>query len=101
MRDGAIKSPLEALADFQRFPKACCALSCHATVLTHTQWMWKNEVMTPFVKYLRHHNDQQANPLRRVSFYGLDLYSLHRSAQAVIAYLDTVDPAAAARARQR
>ena len=33
-------------------------------------------------------------------FYGLDLYSLHRSMQEVIGYLDTVDPkAAGARAR--
>src|ERR1700738_4866923 len=34
-------------------------------------------------------------------FYGLDLYSLYRSAGEVISYLDRVDPAAAARARQR
>ena len=36
-----------------------------------------------------------------VGFYGLDLYSLHRSMQEVISYLDVVDPAAAARARAR
>jgi erythromycin esterase-like protein len=35
-----------------------------------------------------------------VGFYGLDLYSLHRSMARVIEYLDKVDPGAAKRARQ-
>jgi hypothetical protein len=35
----------------------------------------------------------------RVGFYGLDLYSLHRSIDRVIEYLDKVDPTAAQRAR--
>ena len=35
----------------------------------------------------------------KVGFYGLDLYSLHASMAAVIAYLDKVDPEAAERAR--
>ena len=38
---------------------------------------------------------------RQTGFYGLDLYSLHRSMQEVITYLDNVDPVAAARARER
>jgi erythromycin esterase-like protein len=36
-----------------------------------------------------------------VRFYGLDLYSLQASIEAVIEYLDRVDPAEAARARAR
>ena len=36
-----------------------------------------------------------------VGFYGLDLYSLHASIEAVLAYLDKVDPEAAERARAR
>ena len=36
---------------------------------------------------------------RKVRFYGLDLYSLRTSIEAVIGYLDGVDPAEAARAR--
>jgi len=36
-----------------------------------------------------------------VGFYGLDLYSLHASIEAVLAYLDKVDPEGAARARYR
>ena len=35
----------------------------------------------------------------RAGFYGLDLYSLHASMEAVLGYLDKVDPEAARRAR--
>ena len=38
---------------------------------------------------------------RQSGFYGLDLYSLHRSMQEVVGFLDNVDPPAAARARSR
>lgn len=57
--------------------------------------MRKNEVMPPFIKYLNEHNDRvtrQTNDLSQtVSFFGMDLYSLHRSAEAVIKYLEQVD----------
>ena len=68
----------EALSDFRRFPA----------------WMWRNTQVLEFVEWL---HDQQPG----VGFYGLDLYSFHASAEAVIAYLDEVDPEAAARARGR
>jgi erythromycin esterase-like protein len=38
---------------------------------------------------------------RKIGFYGLDLYSLNHSIQAVLTYLDKVDPEAARRARYR
>ncbi|MGV1087313.1 MAG: erythromycin esterase family protein [Mycobacterium sp.] len=76
----------EALRGFQRFPS----------------WMWRNTVVRDFVGWLRWHNGRcTADGRRRAGFYGLDLYSLHRSMQEVISYLDTVDPPAAARARAR
>ena len=75
----------EALGGFKRFP----------------QCMWRNADVLDFVGWLRAHNDAQRDASRRVGFYGLDLYSLHASMAAVLAYLDTVDPAAAARARSR
>ena len=37
----------------------------------------------------------------RAGFYGLDLYSLHASIDAVLVYLHKLDPAAAERARYR
>jgi len=36
-----------------------------------------------------------------VGFYGMDLYSLHASIEAVLKYLDKVDPESARRARLR
>jgi erythromycin esterase-like protein len=64
--------------------------------------MWRNTVVSDFVDWLRWHNGRcAAEGRRQTGFYGLDLYSLHRSMQEVVGYLDTVDPAAAARARAR
>jgi erythromycin esterase-like protein len=75
---------VEALGDFQRFPA----------------WMWRNTDIVDFIGWLRHHNETRPES-ERVGFYGLDLYSLRASIEAVLGYLDTVDPAAAARARRR
>ena len=73
-----------ALSGFQRFPA----------------WMWRNTVVRDFVEWLRDYNTG-LSPLRQVGFYGLDLYSLFTSIQAVLTYLDEVDPQAARRARYR
>jgi erythromycin esterase-like protein len=75
----------DALAGFERFPA----------------WMWRNVVVRDFVKWLRNHNDSLGPNAMRAGFYGIDLYSLYRSIDAVIVYLDKVDPQAARRARYR
>jgi len=62
--------------------------------------MWRNTVVLEFIEWLREHNAARA-PEMRVGFYGLDLYSLFTSIQAVLAYLDRTDADAAKRARQR
>ncbi|KAI0082192.1 hypothetical protein K474DRAFT_1586400 [Panus rudis PR-1116 ss-1] len=89
MKDGVIKDARDALKDFERFPK----------------WMWKNEVMPSFIEYLRSLNDrimrETGDPSNKVSFYGMDLYSLHQSVREVIKYLEKVDQEAAERARKR
>jgi protein-L-isoaspartate(D-aspartate) O-methyltransferase len=64
-------------------------------------WMWRNQEVHEFVEWLRHFNGGTADPAQRVSFHGLDLYSLYTSAAAVIGYLERVDPAAASIARKR
>jgi erythromycin esterase-like protein/predicted phosphoribosyltransferase len=75
-----------ALRGFERFPA----------------WMWRNTAVVDFVGWLREHNDRVGGGERaKAGFYGLDLYSLYRSMHEVIAYLEGVDPAAAARARRR
>jgi erythromycin esterase-like protein len=75
----------EALRDFRRFPA----------------WMWRNTAVVEFVTWLREWNDALPKGAAKVGFYGLDLYSLHISMEAVVAYLDQVDPEAARRARER
>lgn len=64
-------------------------------------WMWRNRETLELVEWLRAFNREQTDTLRHVSFSGLDLYSLYTSASTVIAYLDSVDPGAAAVARRR
>jgi erythromycin esterase-like protein len=74
----------DALADFARFPR----------------WMWRNTDIVDFIRWLKERNLSQPVD-RRIGFYGLDLYSLHRSIEAVLAYLTKVDPEGAVRARER
>ena len=56
-------------------------------------WMWRNRETLELVEWLRAYNAEVREPERRAGFYGLDLYSLFTSIQAVIEYLDRVDPA--------
>jgi erythromycin esterase-like protein len=76
---------IDALADFQRFPT----------------WMWRNADVLNFVGWLREYNDALPQDATKAGFYGLDLYSLYTSIEAVLKYLDTIDPEAAAHARYR
>jgi len=64
-------------------------------------WMWRNEEVHAFVEWLRAHNTIEPPSGRRVGFHGLDLYSMFTSIEAVLAYLQRVDPAAARVARGR
>ena len=73
-----------ALDDFTRFPR----------------WMWRNREVVDFLQWLRMHNAAMAES-QRAGFYGLDLYSLHASIDAVLSYLRKIDPDAAERARYR
>jgi protein-L-isoaspartate(D-aspartate) O-methyltransferase len=63
-------------------------------------WMWRNREVRSFVDWLRHHNTE-LDAKERVAFYGLDLYSLHRSINRVLDYLEEVDPKTARIARER
>ena len=82
--NGPDQSAEAALGDFERFPR----------------WMWRNRQVLQFAEWLRDHNLRQP-PTGRAGLYGLDLYSLHRSMEAVLRYLERIDPAAATRARRR
>jgi len=81
---GEDEDGVEALGDFQRFPT----------------WMWRNAPVLEFVGWLRESNDGRPED-QRTGFYGMDLYSLHASIDAVLKYLNRTDPEAARRARER
>lgn len=83
--EGDDADAVTALGDFERFPR----------------WMWRNEDVLSFVQWLREYNDALPPGTAKTGFYGVDLYSLHRSIEAVIKYLDKVDPEAGQRARAR
>ncbi|KAK0635980.1 erythromycin esterase-domain-containing protein [Bombardia bombarda] len=64
-------------------------------------WMWRNVEVQEFVEWLRDWNKSHGAKKDAVGFYGLDLYSLRTSMQAVIEYLDHVDKGMADTARER
>ena len=77
-----LKPQADAPQPFQRFPT----------------WMWKNRDVEAFVHWLTRHNQKATE---QCGFYGLDIYNMRGAIAAVLAYLDKVDPKAAAVARQR
>jgi erythromycin esterase len=57
--------------------------------------MWANKEMVDFVEWLKSYNDSvDIGKQNKVGFYGLDLYSLWESVEAIIKYLKRVDPSA-------
>lgn len=76
------KSVYEALESFDRFPT----------------WMWQNVVVAHFAQWLKEYNKNQLKQ-DRINFYGLDLYSLYRSIDAVITALERIDKKLAQQAR--
>lgn len=83
---GSDRSAAEALEGFERFPS----------------WMWRNTVVRDFTEWLREHNSRaETHRQPPAGFYGLDLYSLRRSMDEVVKYLERVSPQAAHVARER
>ncbi|MCE0539104.1 erythromycin esterase family protein [Kineosporia rhizophila] len=62
--------PREALQQYRRWPT----------------WMWANEEVSDFSRWLRGHNEFQ-EPARRVGFHGLDVYSLWESLDEILIHL--------------
>ncbi len=80
---GTDRTAEQALSGYQNFPR----------------WMWRNAEFRDFVDRLRTWNLSQPVE-RRVGVYGMDVYDVFDAADAVVAYLRRVDPAAAERARR-
>jgi erythromycin esterase-like protein len=75
--EGVPADPHGALAGFERWPT----------------WMWANEEVTEFCRWLRDHNLER-DERDRVGFHGLDVYSLWESVREILAYLRQHDPQA-------
>ena len=68
-------SVVEVLKKFNRWPT----------------WMWGNWEIEALINWLHKHNDN-LHARKRVGIYGLDVYSLWESMQAIMDYLKTHDP---------
>jgi erythromycin esterase-like protein len=62
-------------------------------------WMWANREVVTLAEWLRRHNASVADD-GKAGFYGLDVYSLWESMQAVLGYLSKIDSSALAAARK-
>jgi protein-L-isoaspartate(D-aspartate) O-methyltransferase len=82
---GTSPDPLLESSPFSRFPS----------------WMWANHSVLTFIRWLKDYNATVGTAQGQVGFYGLDLYSLSSSMEAVLTYLDSVDPETAQVARVR
>ncbi len=82
---GGVGCANHALAGFKKFPV----------------WMWRNTELVSFINWLSKFNENITKGGLRVGFYGLDLYSLHASIDAVLQYLEKVDPESAELAKER
>lgn len=73
-----------ALAHFKRWPT----------------WMWSNTEIMKLAQWMKSYNELQLQK-HKVSFYGLDVYSLFESMDEVLKKLRKIDPALAKEARAR
>ncbi len=63
-------------------------------------WMWRNREFDKFIRWMREHNEER--PYESMAgFYGLDLYNLSGSMQAVIDFLEEKEPNLARLAHRR
>jgi erythromycin esterase len=69
------QSPYKVLHSFNRWPT----------------WMWANKEMVDFIEWLKSYNDSVGTGKQKnVGIYGLDLYSLRESAEAIINQNQTI-----------
>ncbi|SCL26324.1 Erythromycin esterase homolog [Micromonospora pallida] len=74
-RTDAPADPRDALTTFERWPT----------------WMWANEEVADFARWLRAHNARVAEA-DRAGFHGLDVYSLWESLREILTWLREHDP---------
>jgi erythromycin esterase-like protein len=96
----ALEADWPDAAELDRFIRQHGAWGEHSAFIHFPRWMWRNMEFAHFLKTMRRWNE--GRPLHdRLELRGVDVYSLHRSRDEVLGYLDRVDPQEAAAARRR
>jgi erythromycin esterase-like protein len=96
----AIEGDWPDAAELDRFIRQHGAWGERSAFVHFPRWMWRNVEFAHFLKIMRHWNEGRPAD-DRLELRGLDVYSLHRSRDEVVAYLDRIDPQEAAAARRR
>ncbi len=78
--DDNFSDPKESLSVFNRFPT----------------WMWQNTEILKLIIWLKDFNKEKKE---KINFFGLDLYSMYKSVDVIISYLEKVDAKAADEAK--
>ncbi len=96
----ALEADWPDAAELDRFIRQHGVWGEHSAFVHFPRWMWRNVEFAHFLKTMRRWNE--GRPLHdRLELRGFDVYSLHRSRDEVLAYLDRVDQEEAAAARRR
>jgi erythromycin esterase-like protein len=96
----AIEGDWPDAAELDRYVRQHGRWGERSAFVNFPRWMWRNMEFSALLRRLRQWNENQPAE-DRVEVRGLDVYSLHRSVDEVLAYLDRVDPEAARTARRR
>jgi erythromycin esterase-like protein len=81
--DNQDKTAVEILKSFRRWPT----------------WMWANWEIVALISWLKEYNSTLPSS-DKIGFYGLDVYSLWESMEALVKYLESADPDAALLAKK-
>ncbi|MGZ4164327.1 MAG: erythromycin esterase family protein, partial [Tumebacillaceae bacterium] len=71
---GSDRTARDAMGDFERWPT----------------WMWANEEVLSLMDWMKAHNEGKPDEAK-TGFYGIDVYSLWESMEAIIQYLQETD----------
>lgn len=96
----AIEGDWPDAAELDRFVRQHRPWGERSAFVNFPRWMWRNQEFAALLRRLRRINETR-EPTDRVEVRGLDVYSLHRSVDEVLRYLERVDPEAAMEARRR
>ncbi|HVY87090.1 MAG TPA: erythromycin esterase family protein [Caulobacterales bacterium] len=96
----AIEGDWPDAAELDRYVRAHGKWGERSAFVNFPRWMWRNREFADLLRGLRKWNEARAH-VERVEVRGLDVYSLHRSVDEVLSYLDRVDPEGAKAARRR